>query len=40
MAKKIGFQRLTKAQRAEVSRKGGLATAKARRAAKKGSKKK
>lgn len=33
MAKKIGFQRLTKAERAAVSSKGGKATAKARRAA-------
>lgn len=35
MAKKIGFQRLTKAERAKVSAKGGRAAAKARKAAKK-----
>ncbi len=40
--KKVGFQRYTKAQRAEISRKGGLASAKkaaaARKAAAKGKK--
>jgi hypothetical protein len=34
--KKVGFQRLSKARRAEISSMGGKATAKARRKAKKG----
>jgi hypothetical protein len=34
--KKIGFQRLSKARRAEISSMGGKATAKLRRKAKKG----
>lgn len=32
--KKVGFQKLTKAERAEISRKGGLARAKKMRAEK------
>jgi hypothetical protein len=34
--KKVGFQRLSKARRAEISSMGGKATAKLRRKAKKG----